>query len=263
MRKKKSINKKHDPFLLEELRDKFASKGEITRFLRTYKEKLPEITNLNTSAFWDEKIIESEGKCNENPIYRDKLNRIVRFLKNRKGKILDVGFGYADLERKLKEKNFELDVYGLDISREAVRNAKKLLRGDYRQGNILDLHHPSLFFDYVIALDILEHVPTSKTLQALSEIRRILKKNGYLLVSVPINEGLESLVRMGINPNGHVRVYSYSILELELKISGFEIIKQNYLTAFKNYYFIKRILIKLLPKGFRKPNLLIVFARKV
>lgn len=48
-------------------------------------------------------------------------------------------------------------------------------------------------FDKVFAMDVLEHIPEEKT--AIRELARVLKPNGTLVVSAPIEIGLPLLVR--------------------------------------------------------------------
>jgi len=52
-------------------------------------------------------------------------------------------------------------------------------------------------FDLIFALDVLEHIFDPKT--ALYEIRRILRKNGLLFISVPSETPLIKYLRKGIN----------------------------------------------------------------
>lgn len=70
----------------------------------------------------------------------------------------------------------------------------------------------------VVAYDVLEHIPDD--LQAASEIFRVLRPGGYLLVSVPCDMRLWSEHDIAV---GHVRRYSRKgIVEL-LEKAGFEI----------------------------------------
>ena len=104
--------------------------------------------------------------------------------------------------------------------------------------------------------------PHNHTFEALSELFRVIKKNGNLIVSVPLNEGLQMLISNNINPNGHVRVYTSSLIKAELKISGFNIIDEQYLYAFKKNYKLKKFIVTRFIKNYRKPNNIIIVARK-
>jgi SAM-dependent methyltransferase len=113
------------------------------------------------------------------------------------------------------------------------------------------------FFDVVFMLEVLEHVPPSKTFFLLKNLKRFLKSDGILILSVPTNEGLDG---MESNPNGHVRMYTEDLIRTELKISGFEIIEIKTLYAFSNLYTFKKIIAKIL-KNHWEPNGIIVKAK--
>ena len=111
-------------------------------------------------------------------------------------------------------------------------------------------------------MEVLEHILPSKIFIALNEIKRVLKGNGELIMSVPLNEGLEELIKRGVNPNGHVRIYTPELVFAELKISGFRVQKRKLLYAFRNLYTLKKTLQNTIMKKRWKPNNLIIFARK-
>ncbi len=121
---------------------------------------------------------------------------------------------------------------------------------------------PSDHFDYAIAIEVLEHIPPCNTLQALSEIKRVMKPGGYLIASVPLNEGLEEMITRGENPNAHVRVYTPDLIEGELRIAGFTIQDEKQLIAFHKWYGVKTILAKYVMFRKFKPNNIIILAQK-
>lgn len=58
-------------------------------------------------------------------------------------------------------------------------------------------------FELVVSLDVLEHVPDYRS--ALTEIRRVLRPGGKLLLSVPFDPGCEgNLVRAEVAPDGSI-----------------------------------------------------------
>ena len=78
---------------------------------------------------------------------------------------------------------------------------------------------------------------------------------------MPLNEGLEEMIKQGKNPNAHVRIYTPDLIRAEIEIAGFKILKQKLLFAFNKYYLLKSFLVKFLP-GFRQPNGIIIIAQK-
>ncbi len=247
-------------FEAEKLRHELAIFGNLRRFKKTYEFK-EELKNLNSTSFWNTKTKKDQKDLTRSPIYKDKICIISNFLKTKNGKLLDVGFGLGYLEKKLTG-CLKLSLFGIDISEVAVDKAQKTLRGEYRVAGIFKIPYKSSFFDIVLILDVIEHIQTDKTLKAYGEIVRVMKKNGILVVSIPLNEGLEEMIKHGKNPNSHMRNYTPAILKAELKLFGFKIIKESYLYAFQNNYWLKSFFLRLLPFEMKKPNLMIVFARK-
>ncbi len=68
--------------------------------------------------------------------------------------------------------------------------------------------------------------------------------------------------REGTNFNRHLREYTPRILERELDLSGFRVLRKDFIYAFRNLYFLKNLIAKIFP-DFRRPNVLIVYSKKV
>lgn len=249
------------PFEVEEYRDKLAREGKLGTFKQTYTSTYPYIKADNSGRFWNKKH-DVEGRSQlESPMVLDRLHTIETWLGRFSGRLLDVGFGYGHLEERLEQRE-NLEVFGIDVSGFSVVRAKGVLKGSFKKGNILDISFPKEYFDILICLEILEHISAIKTFKALKECRRVLKKGGTFVVSVPMNEGLEQMLKQGKNPNGHCRAYTKNILFAELECAGFKIIKHKLLYAFRNYYLFKSLFINYLGYPKRQPNNLVVLSVK-
>ena len=103
-------------------------------------------------------------------------------------KILDFGCGNARFYSFLKE--IPVAYYGVDFSLKMLEEAKKNLPVNLAShlsliDNQLKLPFETEFFDGVLALAVFHHIPSlNLQQQALQEINRVLKKNGYLILSV-------------------------------------------------------------------------------
>lgn len=103
----------------------------------------------------------------------------------RRGRILESGCGIGRWVFYLRQKGF--DVTGIDLARDALETAKAydplapLLLRDVRHTQF-----PDQSFDAAISLGVVEHFEEGPQ-AALAELRRILKDDGILLISVPIN----------------------------------------------------------------------------
>lgn len=253
---------RNEPFLVEEIRNYFAEQGKLLKFKSLYTSKFPEIANRNYGKFWDKANFFREGELKDSPIYKDKISNVLTLLKDFKGSLLDVGFGNGYLEEKIKNKNIKL--HGVDISSKCVRAILDKVRGDFRKGRIEKLPFSSNMFNCVLLLDVLEHISPKNTFKSLQEVNRVMKKNAKLIISVPLNENLEYLIRFRkVNPNAHVRVYTPDILKTEMALIGFIFVNEKYFCAFKYFYKLKSRIIWLFPFIKRSPNLvLMVFKKK-
>ena len=134
-------------------------------------------------------------------------------------KVLDVGCGEGRHSSTACEQN-ACTVCALDIDRENLAKTNYLLRLIDREGKMkgnwvllrgdaMRLPFKDEYFDKVICSEVLEHIHDDG--QAIRELRRVLKGNGTLAISVPtfFSESIYwGLSRDYHNqPGGHVRKY--------------------------------------------------------
>lgn len=260
-----TVKKENSPFVIEDLRNELALKKDFVNLKKTYDLNYPEIEDYNSSKFWDKLNQKFGSELKNNPMARDRLRWVADYIRgNAKDNsiILNVGFGSCELEKQLLYKENYI-WSGVDISSKSVKNAsEKFPSANFSLGNLNDLVLTNNRYDYVILLEVLEHIKPRKTLKVLSKIYEALKVGGKIIVSVPLNEGLEEMINNAQNPNAHLRVYTPTLIVAELQISGFQVIKQRVLYAFNSFYILKSIFVNILAKGFRLPNDIIIIARK-
>lgn len=254
---------KTDPFKVEIFRDNLSKKDKYYELKNTYTKKYGEIENINTKIFWNLKYLNLDNMRDQTDhMTRNKFKDILLFLKSKKGKLLDIGIGLGNLEKMLITVNKNIQLFGIDTSNISIKINRKALKGKFQNASIFKIPFSKHIFDIVVCLEVFEHISPSKLFLAFREINKVIKRGGIFIISVPLNEGLEELLNTGVNPNCHVRIYTYSIIKSELKMFGFNIIKVKYYFAFKKYYFIKDFLIRYLFKYYRKPNNLLIFSIK-
>lgn len=74
--------------------------------------------------------------------------------------------------------------HGIDANPN-VFTAEELSSGKYKAGNALELPWDDGYFQRVIAIDVLEHIPFRHTQEALNEWARVLQAGGEMYAQVP------------------------------------------------------------------------------
>ena len=99
-------------------------------------------------------------------------------------KVLDLGCGNGRYFPSFKEKR--INYFGIDFSEKLIEIAKnKYPEGNFQVGDALNLPFPENFFDKVYSIATLHHIPSKEfRLQFLKEIKRILKPEGLLILTV-------------------------------------------------------------------------------
>lgn len=80
------------------------------------------------------------------------------------------------------------EVYGIDISEESIihaRNKYENKRIKFQVASVCELPFASDTFDVIVSFETLEHVDEVSQMKFLQEIRRVLKKDGILVISTP------------------------------------------------------------------------------
>ena len=142
-----------------------------------------------------------------NPYYfarRNIANKINKYSNLITGKCMDFGCG-----SKPYEKLFETDeYYGVEIESDSKINGIT-----YYDGKHLPFEND--YFDSIVSFQVFEHVINLD--EIVVELNRVLKKGGYMLISVPF------LWAEHLKPYDYRRFSSFGIQEY-LKKNGFEII---------------------------------------
>lgn len=126
------------------------------------------------------------------------------------------GTGYLlDIPKGLPE----IKVFGIDMHEESIRMARqrckdaKIFRATIHTLDSRDM------FDVVGFFDVIEHIEDDRN--AMEQLARHLKKDGYLLVTVPQHKWLFSEADKAA---GHFRRYSRHDLRKLLRDSGFRVV---------------------------------------
>ncbi len=150
------------------------------------------------------------------------------------GKILDIGSADGIFTKVILDKSDAKEIVGIDVLKSSVdwanKHWKKYRQLKFRVGDAHRLDFKSNSFDAVFALEVLEHV--FKPQDVFKEIKRVLKKNGYVIILVPSDSFLFNTIWWFVTnfwwahiwQDCHVQSFSSKhTLAHELKKAGFKI----------------------------------------
>jgi ubiquinone/menaquinone biosynthesis C-methylase UbiE len=123
---------------------------------------------------------------------------------------LDVGCGHGLITEYLRNRG--IFCVGLDVD---IRNLKSNIRSLFVRADAQSLPFKSGVFDMVLALELLEHLPTPKT--ALAEFHRVLKPKGYLILTTPTPKSPTAKLP------GHINVKPRNYWIWQLILLGFNV----------------------------------------
>lgn len=151
---------------------------------------------------------------------------ISRFFPSKKLQSMDIGCGTGLLLEELARYGSS---WGVDISAQSLSFCKKRGLKNLKQGELGNKQLPfkSNTFDVITALDVIEHIDDD--VGALREIRRMLNKNGILIVTVPAYQFLFSYWDRML---GHKRRYTKHMLIDHAKTAGFTLQTASYFHSY-------------------------------
>jgi len=120
------------------------------------------------------------------------------------------------------------DVWGVDLSTEAIDDSRKLLpQGHFYEGELTDVNLPGDYFHYIRIDNVLEHVPNPK--EVVRECYHLLAKGGQILIYAPHGRSLSMQLMKGNSISSwipfHLQLFTRKSLTLLLKDAGFTNIK--------------------------------------
>jgi len=134
----------------------------------------------------DEYIRRIYDELQHKPLDRELLDRFAASVRD-VGPACDVGCGPGQVASYLHRHGIE--VCGVDLSPVMVERARGLAPGiDFRQGDMLALDVPDAAWAGIAAFYSIIHIPPSDMAHALSELRRVLRPGGLLLVAFHIGD---------------------------------------------------------------------------
>jgi ubiquinone/menaquinone biosynthesis C-methylase UbiE len=183
-----------------------------------------------------EELLSLQRVEEEHWFYKGKRELVFHWLKetgygrNSDLKVLDAGAGTGILVRELRKLFGEDRILGVEYSDDAREIAQEAYGLNLQAGSILELPLADQEVNVAIALDVLEHVERDDV--ALSELLRVTKPRGHLILNVPAMPSLWSDWDVSL---GHFRRYTMAtfktLLGPGMQRNEFSIVYIGYINA--------------------------------
>jgi 2-polyprenyl-3-methyl-5-hydroxy-6-metoxy-1,4-benzoquinol methylase len=124
--------------------------------------------NINTKEYWDMKYKQEGGKKTWR-VYPERSKEILKLIKKENPSVLELGCGVGIFAKDLKDfVKGDLDYYGIDISEYAIQELREAgFEGKVKKIPPIDMDRK---FDYIIGLELLEHLDDEPRLKLIKEI---------------------------------------------------------------------------------------------
>ena len=187
---------------------------------------------MDQEKVWDA-VAENWAEFRNRPV-----DEVVEFLKDKKGKVLDLGCGSG---RNFIESK-DLDIHGVDFSFRLLEIAKEKGYVELKKGTTDEIPYGDEIFDWVVFVRVLHCVEgEEKRRKSLAEVYRVLKSGGEAVISTigPQNQRVKNKPKEGdipwtVNlpgsPGENVKyerynyIYNKDEFEGQLKEAGFEVV---------------------------------------
>lgn len=163
-----------------------------------------------------------KDEMDDKPFDRDCLDRLAREV-GTLGPICDMGCGPGQIARYLHRQG--VDTLGVDLSPRMVAEAQRLNPDiPFHQGNMLALPDEDNSWGGIAAFYCVIHIPRPQIVDALREMKRVLKPGGVLLVTFHIGEEIKHFDEWWEKPvNLDFAFYLPEEMEAWLKEAGYEL----------------------------------------
>ena len=163
-----------------------------------------------------------KDEMDDKPFDRDCLDRLAREVGDL-GPICDLGCGPGQIARYLHRQGVE--TLGVDLSANMVAEAQRLNPEiHFHEGNMLSLPDPDNSWGGIAAFYCIIHIPREQIVEALLEMKRVLRPGGILLVTFHIGTEVKHLDEWWEKPvDLDFAFYLPSEMEVWLKEAGYEL----------------------------------------
>ena len=175
--------------------------------------------------------------------FRSARGRRVESLIQAPARVLDVGCGNGHFLRYLQRGGYQC--YGVELDGKAADRVAQIPELKLHRG----VFDASVFqgeqFDVVTLWHVVEHLPD--TADAMSQLSRLVRKDGYLIFSLPNIQSIQSRVFLGrwfhLDPPRHLIFFPPAKFIDEVEKRGFKIVRSNFFSIEQNPFGIQQSLL--------------------
>ncbi|MFC1625250.1 class I SAM-dependent methyltransferase, partial [Patescibacteria group bacterium] len=161
--------------------------------------------------------------------HKRRFQEVSKLIEKVDGKILDIGSADGVFTRVIFEKAKPKLIIGIDILKKSVNWANKHWKNPkmkFLVGDAENLKYKAGTFDAVFILEVLEHI--YKPVEVLTQVKKILKKDGYAIFLVPTDSLLFRMIwfvwtkfRGKVWKETHIQTYRNNYLTKICKKTGY------------------------------------------
>ena len=205
------------------VKDRFANIIRRFRFLRTLFYKLLDLFFLRSWYVRD--ILRTYGSHND---------------EQGQWRLLDAGSGFGQYDRFILREFRNVQVKAIDVKADYLDDSrhyfqKQIAEGriEFQQEDLLDLHYEQVF-DFVICIDVLEHIEEDQ--KVMDNIYQALQSGGHFLMHSPSIYSEEDADGDDSFVDEHARVgYSKEDISAKLEAAGFQLTDVGYTYGSKGH----------------------------
>ncbi len=181
---------------------------------------------LNTQTSYDQVAAQYAEKfkdeMDDKPFDRDCLDRLAREVGSL-GPICDLGCGPGQIARYLHRQGAR--VLGVDLSPGMIAEARRLNPEiPFHEGDMLSLPDADNSWGGIAAFYCIIHIPRTQVVDALREMKRVLRPGGVLLLTFHIGDEVKHVEEWWEKPvNLDFAFYQPAEMEIWLQEAGFEL----------------------------------------
>jgi 2-polyprenyl-3-methyl-5-hydroxy-6-metoxy-1,4-benzoquinol methylase len=157
--------------------------------------------------------------------------------------VLDIGCGNGRFLQDLIRKNY--NAYGIELPSKSADRASQIPDLNLKIGTLCEEDYEGNFFDAVTLWHVIEHLAEPKI--TLQIIEKILKPSGYLVMSLPNIDSIQSRLFRGkwlhLDPPRHLFFFTASELTKIMQTFGFERVGIKYFSLEQNPFGMQQSLL--------------------